>query len=239
MTDLFLDQIDDLPTIDENKNYLEELVGEGKKFSDPTALARGKYEADLFVERLKQENLGLRNELNSRVKMEEFLDKLNTSSQQKSPDAGQQPSDLDKGTPGLKPEDVIQLLDKREQQKAASQNVNRVKERLQETLGPNYANKLKQVAQDLGLSTDNLNSLASTSPDAFFKVVGIETKKEQDLFQAPLRNQMSPTFTPKDTVKDWNYYEDLRKKDKIRYWSTAVQNQMHQDAMRLGDKFKP
>jgi len=239
MTDLFQDQDINDPVIDDNKDYLTELVGEGKKFSDPKALARGKYEADLFVERLKQENLGLRNELNSRVKMEEFLDKLNSSQNTKSPDAGQQPPDQDKGsTPGLKPEDVLKLLDQREQQSKATQNVNKVKERLQESLGPNYANKLKQVANTLNLSTEHLNTLAATSPDALYKLIGLEDKK-QEPFQAPPRNQMSSSFSPTNTSRDWDYYEDLRKKDKLKYWSPAVQNQMHQDAIRLGEKFKP
>lgn len=241
MTDLFQDD-PALDTIDPTKKYLEELVGEGKKFSDPEALARGKAEADLFIERLKQENVGIRNELNSRVKMEEFLDKLNSSQQAKSPDAGQQPSDQAKAetSPNLKPEDVIKLLDQREQQSKAVGNVNKVKERLQEVLGPNYTTKLKQVASNLNLSTDHLNSLASTSPEAFYKLIGLEDKKP-DAFQAPMRNQMQVTgFKPENTVRDWDYYQKLKAdKGVTHYWSTAVQNQLHLDAHRLGDKFKP
>jgi hypothetical protein len=38
---------DDLqpPQLDETKKYYEELVGEGRKFKDPEALARSKFEA--------------------------------------------------------------------------------------------------------------------------------------------------------------------------------------------------
>src|SRR5882672_3792205 len=40
-------------TQDSNKDFLTELVGEGKKFKDVQALARGKYEADQTVEQMK------------------------------------------------------------------------------------------------------------------------------------------------------------------------------------------
>lgn len=227
MTDLFQDPNLDMPTIDESKKYFEELVGEGKKFSDPEALARGKFEADIFVERLKQENAGIRNELNSRVKMEEFLDKLNSFQKPQSPDAGQQPPDQAKVEAGLKPEDVLRLLDQREQLSKATQNVNKVQVHLQETLGPNYATKLKQVADSLGLSKEHINNLAATSPEALYKVLGLEAGKKQDLFQAPPRSQMTPGFQPKGTGKDWDYFEAMRKKESAKYWSASVQNEMH------------
>lgn len=227
MTDLFQDHIDD-PIIDENKDYLSELVGEGKKFSDPAALARGKYEADLFVERLKTEMSGLRNELNSRVKMEEFLDKLNSYQTPKSPDAGQQPPvGAKEDGSKLTPEDVLKLVDQREQKQKANENVSKVMNKLQESLGPNYATKLKQVTQSLGLSQDHINSLASTSPEALYKLLGLDEKR-QDLFQSPPHSQVNTLgFKSTGGNKDWKYFDDIKKKDARKYWSTPVQNEMH------------
>lgn len=244
MTDLFQpNDSQDQTELDHNKNYLEELVGEGKKFSSPEALAKSKAEADLFIERLKTEQLGLRQELNSRVKMEEFLDKLNTF-QSKSPT-----NDLD--APGAKKddtqrltsEDITKLLDtklsERERQQKAFQNVEVVKQKLQETLGPNYATKLEQMTSTLGLSKEFLNSVASSSPAAFLKLVGVEEKKAGDLFFSPPKSQMNTEgFRPTGDKKDWDYYEEIRKKDPRKYWTSTVQNEMHLQAQKLGDAFK-
>src|SRR6266576_1462787 len=56
MTANLLDKTDDdnLPEADPNKDYLTELVGEGRKFKDQQALAKSKYEADQYIEILKR-----------------------------------------------------------------------------------------------------------------------------------------------------------------------------------------
>src|SRR6478752_10635011 len=67
--------------IDPNKNYLEELVGEGRKFKSPEELARGKAESDLYIEHMKgrmdelrQDYTKLHNEYNAGPKLKETLD---------------------------------------------------------------------------------------------------------------------------------------------------------------------
>lgn len=245
MTDLFqpndsLDQTE----LDPTKNYLEELVGEGKKFSSAEALAKSKAEADQFIERLKLENSGIRQELNSRVKMEEFLDKLNTF-QSKSPTNDQDGlgAKKDDGTK-LTQEDIATLLDtklsERETKQKAMQNVELVKQKLQETLGPNYATKLEQMTNTLGLSKEFLNSVASSSPAAFLKLVGVEEgKKAGDLFSSPPKSQFNTEgFKPTGDKRDWSFYEEIRKKDPRKYWTVSVQNEMHQQAVKLGEAFK-
>jgi hypothetical protein len=246
MTDLF-DQ-NNLPQddIDPTKNYYEELVGEGKKFSDNEALAKSIVHKDSFIERLKAEQAGLRQELNTRVKMEEFIDKMNTLSQVKSPSNGQDsPGRTTEDNPkGLTDEDLNKLLDtklsEREKQLKATLNVEQVKQKLQEALGPQYATKLEQMTNTLGLSREYLNSIASTSPAAFLKLVGIEEKKSRDdIFTPPPRSQVNP-----DTQVSFNsgsrnvkYYENLFNNDPEKYWSPKVQNEMHADRKKLGARF--
>jgi len=46
-------QVEDQPEM-MRKKLLEELVGEDKKFKDTQALAKGKYQADLYVSILKE-----------------------------------------------------------------------------------------------------------------------------------------------------------------------------------------
>src|SRR5688500_15910791 len=64
---------------DQDKDYFSELVGEDKKFKTPADLARAKAESDAFIERLKQENSGLRNELKTRTTMEDFMKTIKES----------------------------------------------------------------------------------------------------------------------------------------------------------------
>ena len=80
---------DQTPQIDPNKDYLAELVGEGKKFKTDKDLARGKYEADLYVktlerqlDELRNDHLKLREDYTARAKLEELLGQLEAKSQQ-------------------------------------------------------------------------------------------------------------------------------------------------------------
>jgi hypothetical protein len=57
-----LDQSNSQPTLDENKNYYEELVGEGKKFKDEKELAKGKWIADEYVKTLERSLDEMRND---------------------------------------------------------------------------------------------------------------------------------------------------------------------------------
>ena len=52
MEDLF--QTNTTLEFDPNSNYVEQLVGEGKKFTDPNKLAFGKLQADQHIERIQR-----------------------------------------------------------------------------------------------------------------------------------------------------------------------------------------
>ena len=115
---------DNEPEIDLEKDYLAELVGEGKRYKDPQVLARSAVEKDNFIERLKTEGAQLRAELNTRIKYEEFLDKLKSSPSRSNeePQTPQEPANV-----FAKPEDIDRLIDQkiqqREQQGVAERNL--------------------------------------------------------------------------------------------------------------------
>jgi len=80
---LMADQPDTIDTIDPSKNYLAELVGEGKKFKTQEDLARGKAESDAYIkilekrsDELRNDYLKLRDDYSSRAKLEEVVDQL-------------------------------------------------------------------------------------------------------------------------------------------------------------------
>ena len=58
---------------DPSTSYLEQLVGEGKKYSNPEELAKAYFNADGFINHLKNETGSLREELEKRMTLEELL----------------------------------------------------------------------------------------------------------------------------------------------------------------------
>lgn len=222
---------------------IEDLVGEGKKFKTVEDLARGKIEADRFIEKLKNETEGLRTELNTRIGLTEFLDQIkNTSKPDNQPSGNNQTQDGGEKTTALTPDQIEELLDRRltEREKAqiASKNLRETKQKLAEAFGPNYVNKLNEEAASLGLTKEYMNNLAATAPQALFKLLGVnQTKPQQpDLFTPPSNNFRTPESN--QTVdRNQSWYNQLKAKDPKAYWDPKTQVQMHKDAIRLGGEF--
>jgi hypothetical protein len=252
MTDLFSAPPDDLPIVDPTKDYFEELVGEGKKFKTPADLARAKAESDNFIERLKQETEGLRQELNTRLTMEEYLEKMTGTSaanQSQSPDpSATTPAGNGNGN-GLTESDLEALIEKkvsaRDAERIQTSNVATVQEELRRHFGNDYVAKLRETTQALGLDESFMSNLAKTQPRAFLKLVGVQggqqpqaqAQKPLDGLFAPPVTQQHSSFAPATPNRNMNYYEAIRKKDPKTYWSASMQNQLHQDAQKLGEDF--
>jgi hypothetical protein len=231
MTELF----EDLPSVDPAVDYLTELVGEGKKFKTPQELALGKAEADAFIERLKLETQELRNELSTRVKYEEFLDKLNSAQLSNS----QQPSgdDQQQQKPAMSPEEIARLvatqINQTEAQKTAQQNLALVENRLREALGPNFASKLRQQAAELGLSDQEVKNLAETKPKALFRLLGLDSDRPNEQFAPPPKTQVTG-FAPTGQKRGKSYYDEIYKTDPTRYYSPEIYNERYNLIKEIG-----
>lgn len=251
MTDLFTQTNTNNPPTDTNKNYFEELVGEGKKFKSQEDLARAKVESDRFIEQLKGELGGIRQELNTRLTIEQMMDKISTprSETPNSESGSHQPSgNGEGGAKQITEEDIARLVEQRLSQadklRTQEANLNFVRSSLEEKYGPQFATHLKEAASTLGVGEEFLNNLAKEQPKAFLKLIENETPKQptasntNGLFTPPQGRQMAPVkgFTPTGDRK-MSYYNDLKAKDPSTYWSPSVQNQLHQDALRLGETF--
>lgn len=253
MTDLF-----QAPTTateyNPDKDYFSELVGEGKKFKTPEDLAKGKAQSDAFIEQLKQEQAGLRadlenaiTELKSRKSVEELMDRIQSSTTGTSTNSNgnTNTSDGDNNPPAFDPSKLDEIvearLNKRETERAHQNNLLQVKTALQNQYGENYVTKLTETAEDLGLTKEALNAMAATQPKAFLKLMGVGNEqkapapRQGDLFAPPVSSQ---NFVPTaNNEKNFSHYEQLRKSDPTKYWSPQVQNEMFQAASRLGDRF--
>lgn len=241
------------PTVPTEANYLEQLVGEDKKFKSAEDLARGKAEADLFVERLKGELQGLRDELKTRTSLEEFMDKMNTKQPEDAPIAPQptnqeppaEPADIAKN---MSPEQIESLLEQkltqREQEINQARNLEEVKGKLQKHFGEDYQTNLKAKALELGLGEQFLEDLAKSQPKAFSHLLGLDSEPAtpSPVSESPpvLANQQNTaaSFNQSNIGQmKFNDFEKIRKSDPDTYWSPTVQNKMHKLAIAQGEDF--
>jgi len=227
----------------DDKNYLEELVGEGKKFRSVEDLAKGKAQSDRFIAQLQAEQEQLRQELNTRLTMEQALDQLRQSpggNHEESP-GGNQPSGSSENSPSLKPEDVERLIDQRvaarEAERVQQENLRTVKEALSASLGPEFPNKLKEIGDTLGMTADEMTAFAKSKPKAFLALIGQQPKTQQQSLFTPPSSSTQTAFKPVNTERTKSYYDNMKKADPKTYWTPKVQNQMHQDAIRLQERF--
>lgn len=233
-------------TPDEGKNYVEELVGEGKKFKTVEDLARGKWEADQYIEHLKKQMDAMREDLTKRLTVEEMLEKIKAS--QSPPAKTDDNHQIEQLTtqeiaPKISPDEIKQLikqtLTEEQRREIAARNVETVQQELIKQWGSSYSSKLTQAIAELGLTKEQAAEMAETSPKAFLRLVGADQPaKQQELFSAPPQNSVVVrNDNSGGAVKNYKYYSEMRKNDPARYWSVQVQKEMHKMAQELGDRF--
>lgn len=230
-------------TTGEQVSYLKTLVDlKGDKWTDPEVIAKGKIDADNYIEELEAKIAELSKKANQGDKIDELLTKIGQEAA-KTTDA--KPSLTDSGTEGVKTkldlsEDQIQsLVEKtltdRERNQTATQNIEQVNTQLDELYGTEAKAKVEERAKALGLSVDTLKDLAVKSPSAFFALIGAEPKEYRPQFNGSVRTE---SVTAQASGERTNrFYQDLRKKQPRQFYSSTVQQQMMTDRNRLGDKF--
>lgn len=242
MTDSIFNDPTDFPTIDPEKDYYAELVGEGKKYKDNLAAGRAIAEKDLFIERLKAETQALREEtarqtaeLKTRTSLDEFLEKVKNQparSNVEDPPATQPVA--------LNEEKITEIvkshLTAKELADRQIANINTVTEGLKKAFGPNYVKSLEEKTEELGLSKEFLDDLAKKSPKAFFTALGIASQTHS-VFTPP-DSTVNVSGRSQGIVKNYAYYKELKKKlTPAEYYSPALQNEMYEQAKKLGDQF--
>jgi hypothetical protein len=228
------DQTDD-DKLDDTKSYLEQLVGEGKKFKTIEDLAKGKIEADRFIEHknkefdeIREDLLKVRAENIAKDKLEELLAKRNLPTDTTVTDT----APVEKS---LRPEDLDGLLEQklsqREMQKIEKANLDKVEKRLEEQFGHNASKVLKDKLTSLNMSYEDLKFLAKRSPDAVFNTLNLN--QPRDISQSPPRGSLrTDSFSPQTDIPDALFYEKMRQTDPKKYYSEKVSIQRLKDMDR-------
>ena len=213
-----------------NQSVIEQLVGEGKKFKDAEALARGKMEADTYIETLKKELEASKAELAKQNHAAELLEEL-----RRNKDKELTPSDDDKGAPQNRDDTksdkgdvdfkalVKEVLSEQDTEQRVAKNVALVNETLTKMWGDKAQEQLKAKAAELGVSMDFLKSTAGTSADAFFRLIGEKAKVDSLKFES---SSVRTESLPSSGEKTWEYYQKLRKENPQLYRSNKIQQEI-------------
>lgn len=241
-----LDQTDDqlpiVPQVDPEKDYFAELVGEDKPYKTEKDLARAVAEKEAFIQRTTRENAELREDLKaSRAtkRLEEMLDQMQALQARQEPPSNDdnQRREPERQSPQLTLKEVEEFVSRRDREKSQRDNRDTVMRKLQSVYGENYVSKVKETASQLNADVEFLDSLAVNNPPAFFKLMGIEDKRQEDnsILSPPRGRTNTTAFTA--NKKNWPYFENMRKADPSRYHSIQTQNEMHQEALKQGEAF--
>lgn len=247
MTDNLFEQLPtDQPVIDENKNYYEELVGPDAKFKTNEDLAKGKYYADELIkiknlreDEMRDEILKLQAEVAAKAKLEDMVSQM----KERLTSSNNTQANEDNTKPAIKPEDIESMFDRKYQQQKLverqTENANLVRNKLKEQWGNNYATVLKDKAESLGMSETFVNTLAKDNPQVLFRALELGSQSKDDSFQSPPRSvQRSDSFSPKGAKRrNWDYYIDLKNKDRSAWLDPKTSIQMQKDAIEQGEAF--
>jgi len=205
---------------------------------------KAKVESDLYIKTLERQKdelrtdyLKQREELLAKQKFEELIDRY----ENKTKEFQEQTPPTEVAKP-FDPKEIEQLvLNKIQETKSIEKqtdNFNKVQNKLQERFGNNYSSVLKEQQNTLGLSDNEINDLAKKSPEAFFRIMGLNDQAPRESYQSPPRsNQRNDQFTPKSAKRDWNYYQELKKANPKLYLDPKISVQMHNDALEQGESF--
>lgn len=212
-----------------NQSVIEQLVGEGKKFKDAEALARGKMEADTYIETLKKELAAKEAELAKQNHAAELLEELRRSkAKEHTPDdddgapQNRDNTKSDKGDVDFKAL-VKEVLSEQDTEQRVAKNVALVNETLTKMWGDKAQDQLKAKAAELGVSMDFLKSTAGTSADAFFRLIGEKAKVDGLKFES---SSVRTESLPSSGEKTWEYYQKLRKENPQLYRSNKIQQEI-------------
>jgi len=226
----------------------EDLVGEGKKFKTVDDLAKGKLEADTFIEKLQREQKELREELDKRLTVEAALRHAQEAGIRVDPPQPKAndppPARQAENEPDIDSR-ITKALEARDRNKATQDNLQTATAKLVEVYGtPEKAAEIvKARAEELGMTRQQLGDMASSNPKAFYRLVGLDAKPAEAPKASSWSNPKNPAamaaVAGASVVKAGTYkhYEEIRRSDPAAYFSPRVQLQMDKDAREKGDSF--
>lgn len=191
---------------------------------DADALLKAKAHADRHIRNIETEQAGLREDLKTRLTLEEIAAKIeasknvNSEPQINTPSTPQSEVDIDKL--------VDAKLSAYQKEQLYEQNINYVSAELTKAWGPDFQSKLVAKARELGESQDNLIAMAQSKPKLFLTLVGATGTANNSYTSAPTSSVRS-NGSFKQAGKTYSDFRKLRRENPQLYWSQTTQKEMH------------
>ena len=221
---------------------LSELVGEGRKFKTVADLAKGKLEADAFIENLKAENQAMREVIAAKeraAKATEFDDLIAKLKTPESSEPTVKPTQDENQVPkGLTLEEVEQYLEARQREKTVESNYAQLKGKFAEKFGEKADEAFTQALAQNKLSEDTIKNLAAANIDVALRALNFQPSKDAS-------GQMKSTVSSEaffsggnPQAKNWAYFQNLRKSMReSEYYSPSIQQEIIKQRKALGEDF--
>jgi len=221
-------------------NVYEQIVGDGKKFRDNEALARGKLESDRYIKELEGRLDELNADLRERLTLEKVMEQLKPPVSNVQPQVGHEEGNDNRG---VSLDDVSKLvqetLQKDKTENTQKQNLLYVKDKLVEKFGEGYAPRVKAKIKELGMEENFANGLAATQPKAFLALIA-NVAQDVTPDNSPPRSSVNTNSSARFGVKKWSDFQKVRREDPALYHSPKFQMEMHKAALDQGpDFYKP
>ncbi len=159
-----------------------ELVGAGKKYQSVEDALKSVPHAQKHIQTLETELANVKEELSKRATTEELLQEVRSGLTREAPP---QAVDFDQNRLS---QIVEQTLDNKEKLRVAKSNAGSVVSKFTEKYGEKAEEAYLTIAKESGLTVQQLNSLAASSPGAVLKLAGLGNQ------------QSTPVATPQGTV---------------------------------------
>ena len=224
-------------------SILDALVGEGKKYANLEELAKGKTEADSFIDKLKDENSELRKQAEEKTTIVDLMEAFKSLNQE-------QESNSESVTP--LDDEVLQeklglMIKEREAQRISEANRTEAMKLVSETLNGDekaVAVVVQQKALQLGMDADKLWSLSEESPAGFAQIIGLESRPTStgSPVSLPHPNTEATNMSPGmevDGFKTKNWFDAQRRDmgNKKFINDSTIQRRMIEARENLGDRF--
>ena len=233
----------------QDSNERDSLLTKWKDKSKEEIL-EAKINSDLFIKTknaqfddLKKDYLELRERQQASADLKDLLDQIKKD--RLNPDASNHLETNNQTGSSLKPEDIESLVTKQVSEKLSEHqrillqrdNFNSVQTKLKEAFGNDYQASYKQRLDNLGITSEYADELAKNHPSVFIKTFDLEAQRSPSSQAPPRTQQRQTSFAPNTPVRDWAYYQELKKANPKIYLDPKISIQMHNDAIELGDRF--
>lgn len=216
-----------------------DVVGEGKKYSDPDQLAKAYANIERHARQLEAENAEARAKLDT-------LQATNNNSNNSQPPRQDPPRQDDNPNPAPNPtprEDVDLRSQIQNEIKAvtaeerARNNIETTAQKMVDLYGsPAAANEaVRKRANELGISVDRLRDSAAESPSLFFASMGVPATGTDRSTPAPQSDYVDRGA--QGNRQNFEYFDKLRKDNPKLYFSAATQKEMMAQARIQGADF--